>query len=881
MKPMTWVKWMALLVLVTAVSAPLEAQRRARRSLPSHYRLVQEKEDQEQTARAVLRNGLTMLVEERASLPVVAVVTYVALDSGLETPRRRFALDLCRRVARLADFEGRIRRAGGLYALRDDSGGAVFQTLVPGENLNEVLEAHRDLLTQAKALKAGSGPSPVSVRPAALSAARQRLSAMLYPAAAETAGSFSAAEVYERRFRPANVVLSVAGTALREDLLRKVVELYGGFPSAGKRAVWKPRAGVPSGTFGYAQVRAPVGHPVVLFGFRVPEPRHADAASLMVLRAALAEGRHSLTERLLVERGLAVDVQSAWRQTAAGAYLEFAVTAAPDQLDAAEVGFLAMLEALRSAGLNQYELNRAKALLAADAWRQRESLEERALLRARREVLGGSAALDQTPEALLAVTPEAAAAVFARYFGRKGVQLVEWLPEDFEERSFTAETLLQTLELLIPGQSDELAQLAASLQPNEKVEPLAPPAFQPRLPVGSLKRTSVLRGPEIYLKQEHRVPLVHLALLFPGGRIDESPQQRGLTELMLQSLAASAGETAGASFWRQVESHGCRGDVVNEEDFFGYRFSCLSFRTEHLVARLIPWLRELAFTDEAIEREKQRLEARLGSDPGSALEQAEYEIRRRLFGDHPYGSPRRGVAATVSQVGPKEVREWTERQMQGFHPVLLMVGDVDGTAFLSPLIGLLSDSKLSAKKGGENPPQPAANMVEVEMAGGRLLGVPGPVLGARDAWLVPLLGRLLEQWEGRIAAHDSAPEATGVRIFHRAFLQAGVVFAEQSPKDAGGLRGALHALPSAPIHERQHLDGLVVAITAHYSRQQDGRELLIELGRNLLGGEQPEFQDEYLTTLKGVQADELRELARRLFGSLPVPADGEKPEVAR
>ena len=47
-----------------------------RNRVPGFYRAFQVKEDQERSVRVVLRNGLTVLVEERSLRPLVAVVSY-------------------------------------------------------------------------------------------------------------------------------------------------------------------------------------------------------------------------------------------------------------------------------------------------------------------------------------------------------------------------------------------------------------------------------------------------------------------------------------------------------------------------------------------------------------------------------------------------------------------------------------------------------------------------------------------------------------------------------------------------------------------------------------------------------------------------------------
>src|SRR5262249_15649955 len=50
--------------------------------------------------------------------------------------------------------------------------------------------------------------------------------------------------------------------------------------------------------------------------------------------------------------------------------------------------------------------------------------------------------------------------------------------------------------------------------------------------VKPLTRRSILRGPNVYVAEDHRLPLVSFGLFYPGGRLFESAKNAGITELM-------------------------------------------------------------------------------------------------------------------------------------------------------------------------------------------------------------------------------------------------------------------------------------------------------------------------------------------------------------
>src|SRR6185436_9355499 len=53
--------------------------------------------------------------------------------------------------------------------------------------------------------------------------------------------------------------------------------------------------------------------------------------------------------------------------------------------------------------------------------------------------------------------------------------------------------------------------------------------------VKAIEKRSIFHGPDIYIVEDHRLPLVSFGIFYPGGRLNETPENSGVTELMLRS----------------------------------------------------------------------------------------------------------------------------------------------------------------------------------------------------------------------------------------------------------------------------------------------------------------------------------------------------------
>src|SRR6266487_3739465 len=111
------------------------------------------REDQGQTTKVILKNGLTVLVREQQAVPLVSITTYVKAGYFDENDR----ISGISHVIEHMFFKGTSKRAVGEIARETKALGGylnactyydrtVYHTVVPAENVKQALEIQSDAL---------------------------------------------------------------------------------------------------------------------------------------------------------------------------------------------------------------------------------------------------------------------------------------------------------------------------------------------------------------------------------------------------------------------------------------------------------------------------------------------------------------------------------------------------------------------------------------------------------------------------------------------------------------------------------------------------------------------------------------------------------------
>jgi zinc protease len=658
--------------------------------------------------REVLPNGLTLLVQQDRSAPVVAVVTHVKAGF-FDEPDRWTGIS---HVLEHMFFKGTPRRGVGAIARETKSAGGYLNasttydhtsyfTVLPASALGEALDIQADALRHSvldaaelarelqviiqEAKRKLDTPSSVAYETLhEVMFDRHRMRRWRIGREAELAG-FTRADVhgyYASRYVPERTIVSIVGDVDPERALALARESYGGWPSAPGAVDRSPeepaRREVRART-----LRGDVGQAQLVLGWRVVPPLDPAAPALDLAAAVLGAGRGSWLYRALRDPGLVTWVSSHYYAPTELGIFGVAAELAPDRVTAALDAIAGAVARLSLAGLPAEDLERARTLLRARWARRLESMEGRAAALAAAEALDGYTLLDREYEALGSVRADEVRAAAARYLQPDAVSAVLYLPED-EGEELTRAALARAFPVR------QLGPVAAG-----PIAPaLAPPPPPPRAAPPGRREADVLHtrlpGADVLVRRKSGVPLVHLGVYVP--RDFDPPAQAGLGALTVRSSVRGAGQLdAGALAFAFERLGGTLGPVA-ASDWLGLATSVLA---EHLgeaaallhLAHASPRLEE-----REVERERGLMLAEAQQVADDMFRYPFQLAFAAAFGEEGYGLPVAGLPHTLPAITAADVSAWHASAVLGRRPAVIAVGDVDperATAALASVFGSL------------------------------------------------------------------------------------------------------------------------------------------------------------------------------------------------
>lgn len=730
--------------------------------------------------REVLPNGLTLLVQEDRSAPVVAVVTHV--QAGFfDEPDHWTGIS---HVLEHMFFKGTPRRGVGAIARETKSAGGYLNasttydhtsyfTVLPAGNLAQALDIQADALRHAE-LDAGELARELQV---IIQEARRKLdspSSVAYETLHEVMydrhrmrrwrigheaqlARFTRADLhgyYSSRYVPERTIVSIVGAVEPEHAIALAREAYGDWPEA-PGAVDRSPEEPPLREVRARTLRGDVSQAQLTLGWRAVPPLDSDAPALDLAAAVLGAGRGSWLYRGLREPGLVTWVSAHYYAPTELGVFGIAAELEPDRVPAALDAIAAAATRLADQAPPAEELERARTLLRARWARRLESMEGRAAALAAAEALDGYTFLDREFDALARVSPEAVRAAAARCLRPDAVSAVLYLPEG-EGQDLTAESL---------GRAFAARRARAPEAAPIPDVPTPAPVPLPRLVrrEAEVLHTS-LPGADLLVRRKSGVPLVHLGIY--AGRTLDPPAQAGVGALTVRASVRGAGELdAGALAFAFERLGGTLGPAA-ATDWLGFATSVLTEHLSEAAALLRLVFESPRLVDQEVERERGLM---LAESRQVADDMFRYPFQLAFaaaFGEEGYGVPVGGLPHTLPAIEPADTRAWHARALTGGRPVVIAVGDVDPERASEALAGVferlpargagarLASLEWTAGAGGE----PAERLVQRDKAQSAIaMAFPGvarsdPDRAAAQVWAAVasgLGGRLFEALRDR------------------------------------------------------------------------------------------------------------------------------------
>jgi zinc protease len=414
---------------------------------------------------------------------------------------------------------------------------------------------------------------------------------------------------------------------------------------------------------------------------------------------------------------------------------------------------LAELENIKRFGVNKEEVDRAKTLVTENYYRDLETVNGVAEELGYYESLGDWKLGRSHLQSIQAVSPQNVVDAARKYFTSENLSVFEYLPRS-EDRTFSEVDYRQAVLDKVPAAVEErsVAELPVLAQ-----FPSADGVFQDL--VKPIQRRAVLRGPDAYILEDHRLPLISFGIFYPGGRLYESETNAGITELMLRTAIRGSRRFNSADIARRLENSGAQIQVVNEPDFFGYVLEGLSSNIDDV-------LQAPAFLETEVEGEKLLQLARLKRLRENSYAYPVQLFMKTLYGDHSYGRPAPGAEASLAAITRDDLAEWHKQNQRSLVPLILIVGDTQGTGLIASIADALTNEDLQQRNLSDLPmPVPPREQKETIETVSRqqtalVYGFPGANRSSIDRYPLIVLENIVSGMGGRF--FDAIREKQGL-----------------------------------------------------------------------------------------------------------------------
>jgi zinc protease len=641
----------------------------------------------------VLDNGLTLLVHEDHSVPVVAVNLWYHVGSRNEKRGRTGFAHLFEHFF----FNGSEHYPHGFREAMDDLGANNRNGTTSEDRTNFFEDVPVSALERTLYLEADRmGFLAAQINPAMLERERgvvqnekrqgenqpygrvfdtivERMFPASHPYSWPTIGSMDdlnaakledVKEWYAAYYGPNNCVLSLAGDITPERALELVKKYFGGIapgPPMDRLERWVPR--LDANIRDQMQDRVPQAR--IYRAYHVPAWRDPDVQRLDLLAGVLSGSRSARLDRpLIYQQELATAVSAEVNASELSSLLVITATVRPG-VDPATVEqrIDRIVADLLQQGPSDGELQRARSRMLANFTRGAERLGG---FGGRSDILAQSMTFDGRPDGYLDRLERIATATAneVRDTGRA------WL----NAPHYTL--VVSPFPPLTPGQTTiDRTVLPALGDPPDVTFP-------------AVQRAKLNNGLGLILIERHSMPLVNVTLAVDAGYAADSVEKAGAASLALDLL--DDGTTTRDTFRiaEELDALGGRISTSSSLDLSFVRLQALPRSLQPSLALFADVILNPSFPNDMVELAKRRRLAQIAQEKASPVPSVLRVVPPLLFGaGHAYGNPLTGSGyeKTVSVLTRDDLVTWHRAWFHPNHATLIVTGDTTLAALLPEL----------------------------------------------------------------------------------------------------------------------------------------------------------------------------------------------------
>jgi zinc protease len=678
-----------------------------------------------------LKNGMTVILHEDKSTPIVTVGTWYHVGSKNETPGRTGFAHLFEHMM----FQGSANYDNDYFTPLQEAGGNIngttnedrtwYYETVPSNFLELALFMEADRLSGL--LPAMTQEKLDNQRDVVKNERRQRVDNQPYGTAFEKIGStmypkghpynwsvigsledLQAASMddvksfFRQYYVPNNTYLVLSGD-FDEKQARGWVEKYFG-PIAKGADITRPNVPMPKLD---KEIRETVEDTVPLprryFVWHSVPAYHKDEAALDVLGFILSTGRTSrLQSNLLYGKELVQTIGGGNSTNEMGGVFQIQATARPGKsLDVIEKEMDAELSKIKTAAPTAEEMARALNSIESGTINGLQTVLGKAGQLTNYAGYLGKADYFQTDlDRYRVVTPADVQRVANTYLGANRLVL-SYVPRTGQQQ--TARGPREADRTTSAAKSDKKDQAKIDAQAAK----LPKPGPNPNFALPPIEKTKLSNGLEVWMVEQKELPIVSMNLVFKTGQVNEPAERTGVAGMTASLLDDGTAKRSAAEIANQLQGLGANVGAGSGWDSTNVTLSTLTKNMDAALGIYADIIQNPAFPASEFEALRNRQLIGLRQQKANPNAIANVAFNKVLYGDHPYG--RDTNEASLRAITRDDIVNYYQQTYAPNNGTLIVVGSFDKAALKSKL-----ESAFAGWKQGEvsTASVPAARQLE-------------------------------------------------------------------------------------------------------------------------------------------------------------------------
>lgn len=829
-----------------------------------------------------LENGLTVIIEEEHTAPVVSVQMWVRVGSADETDKEAGISHVFEHML----FKGTARKKVGEIAQIIESVGGdinaytsfdktVYHLTVPSRHFSTGLDIISDAIQRSSfdpaELEKELQVVLEEIRMNEDSPGRKLYKTLLSEAYTRhpygrpvigyvnTVESFTREQIlgfFNRWYIPNNMTLVIAGDVDAEAALEAVKKEFKGFRKKTdphkKRPVEPRQKEIRTGVLGQKVQAAHLG-----LAFHIPKIKDEDTYSLDVLSLILGGGESSrLYRKLKIDASLVHGISSyTMSMKDPGLML---ITANLEAKNAASVvsGAVREIRRLEYEGPDLEELERAKFNLESDFIYSRETMDGIASKLGYFDTTLGDINYEKKYlEGIRKVSSGDIKRVAGKYLLTSALSAAVILPEE--------EKTLVTGPVLV-GAAEEADKEARAVFAGKKTD-------------AGVVKVRLDNGITLIVKEAHANPTVAFYATFPGGLRFEDARTNGAGNFTAAMLTMGTGKHSREGLARETEEMAASIGGFSGWNSTGVSGKFLSRFFDKGLDLTAEVIMTPTFPDEEIERLRKDTLAGIKRLEDNLPAYTFKLLYRSLYEKHPYGMPSSGSVETVSALKRDDLVKHYSEFFVPSRMVLVIVGDINSDYAIEKVKAAFKDFK------GDSVPLPSPP-AEVRQTGIREtggvkekeqthigIGFLGTTIGDADSYALKVMTEVLSGQGGRLFVNlrDKKSLAYSVAAFSKDGADPGMVGAyigcAPSKKDEAiaGIFKELEEISTVAVTDSELKRAKMSLIGGYEIGLQEVGSQAADMANNELYGLGYDFHKVYPGKIEAVTKDDILRVAKK------------------